>query len=309
MEIKLDTYNYWLLDPRKPGRYSYEGLNFSFLYEPFYTGISEKENRREQHFWDAKNERGNNKFKNRIINKILRDTKNLPHFLVTNEKTTWVDACELENFYIKTVGRRNKGLGSLVNLTDGGEGNPGRVVSQETREKLRNHNLGKTPSEATRKLWREQRGGENHPQFGIPRTEDQNENARTKMVKYKYVLISPDGQKYETNSLRKFVKEHDLHFPTIQGVVSGRIGHSKGWIGWIVGKECLREHINLKKLFNNGNQKWEYEIVSPLGQIFVVRKIKEFCKNNNLNYSSFEKACRDCREYFGWKITKKLIGF
>ena len=31
-------YVYAYLDPRKPGKYSYKGLNVSFLYEPFYIG-------------------------------------------------------------------------------------------------------------------------------------------------------------------------------------------------------------------------------------------------------------------------------
>lgn len=34
-------YNYMYLDPRKRGNYSYEGLNFSLLYEPFYVGKGE----------------------------------------------------------------------------------------------------------------------------------------------------------------------------------------------------------------------------------------------------------------------------
>ena len=31
-------YNYVYLDPRKPGRYIYDDINVSFLYEPYYVG-------------------------------------------------------------------------------------------------------------------------------------------------------------------------------------------------------------------------------------------------------------------------------
>lgn len=52
------------------------------------------------------------------------------------------EACELEALLISEIGRDN-----LVNMTDGGEGTPGRFVSQETREKVRNKNKGVRPTE------------------------------------------------------------------------------------------------------------------------------------------------------------------
>lgn len=54
------------------------------------------------------------------------------------------EACELEMFLISEIGRDN-----LVNMTDGGEGAPGRFVSEETREKVRNKNKGVRPAEHT----------------------------------------------------------------------------------------------------------------------------------------------------------------
>lgn len=52
------------------------------------------------------------------------------------------EACELEMLLISEIGRDN-----LVNMTDGGEGTPGRFVSEETREKVRNKNKGVRPAE------------------------------------------------------------------------------------------------------------------------------------------------------------------
>ena len=34
-------YNYIYLDPRKPGKYSYNNLPFSLLYKPYYVGKEE----------------------------------------------------------------------------------------------------------------------------------------------------------------------------------------------------------------------------------------------------------------------------
>ena len=57
------------------------------------------------------------------------------------DNITWEEACNKEIQLIKEYGRKNLGLGTLVNLTDGGEGNLGVVVSEETRIKLREINL------------------------------------------------------------------------------------------------------------------------------------------------------------------------
>lgn len=61
---------------------------------------------------------------------------------------SWEDACELEILLIKEYGRRDLGLGPLVNWTDGGGG----VVnwSDAAREKARHQNLGKKLSEETK---------------------------------------------------------------------------------------------------------------------------------------------------------------
>ena len=35
---KNEFYVYCYMDPRKPGKYTYDGLDICFLYEPFYIG-------------------------------------------------------------------------------------------------------------------------------------------------------------------------------------------------------------------------------------------------------------------------------
>lgn len=62
--------------------------------------------------------------------------KKHPNFIIFIEKDnlTWEQACELEIFFIKKIGRRDLGLGTLVNLTDGGDGL--NNISEETRLKM-----------------------------------------------------------------------------------------------------------------------------------------------------------------------------
>jgi hypothetical protein len=67
------------------------------------------------------------------------------------------EALQLEKEIIKMYGRRDLGTGCLVNMTNGGEGVSGRIVSDETKAKMSkamegrvSGNKGKTHSEETK---------------------------------------------------------------------------------------------------------------------------------------------------------------
>lgn len=65
------------------------------------------------------------------------------------------EAYELEIILISWYGRRDLGLGSLVNLTNGGDGSNNVIVSQETRNKISKSHTGSKRSEETKKLMSE----------------------------------------------------------------------------------------------------------------------------------------------------------
>src|SRR3990172_12763847 len=46
------------------------------------------------------------------------------------------NACKLEIAWIKKIGRRDKGLGTLVNLTNGGEGNAGTIFTEVRKKNI-----------------------------------------------------------------------------------------------------------------------------------------------------------------------------
>lgn len=60
------------------------------------------------------------------------------------------EALEKEKFYIALYGRRDLGLGTLVNHTDGGEGNSGGKRSKEFCEALSKRKLGTKTSEESK---------------------------------------------------------------------------------------------------------------------------------------------------------------
>jgi prophage tail gpP-like protein len=61
--------------------------------------------------------------------------------VIVDEFETWEQAAEKEKYYISFYGRRDKNTGSLVNLTDGGEGTVGMATHP---------NKGKPMSEASK---------------------------------------------------------------------------------------------------------------------------------------------------------------
>jgi hypothetical protein len=151
-------YTYVLLDPRKKGNYIYNG--FSFDYEPFYFGKGIN-GRCNDHISEAINTDKNRPKLNKI-RKILKVGRK-PIIVKVLENIDEQTAFDNEIESIAEIGRADLGLGPLTNLTDGGEGVSGRIMSDEEK-KLRsqiltgikkpprtdehNKNLGNAVSEA-----------------------------------------------------------------------------------------------------------------------------------------------------------------
>jgi len=87
----------------------------------FYIGIGDKNRPYQKH--------GRNRYWHFIVNKDEYEVK------ILVENITWERACELEKNMITFYGRRDKGLGPLVNMTDGGDGACGVIPSKETIQK------------------------------------------------------------------------------------------------------------------------------------------------------------------------------
>lgn len=97
--------------------------------EPFYIGKGR--GKRDKKTKSA----GRNLLFERIVEKIRREGEE-PLVLRVMECLTEGEAFELEMSLIKLHGRINNGTGILSNMTDGGEGTSGRIVSIETRSAM-----------------------------------------------------------------------------------------------------------------------------------------------------------------------------
>ena len=134
--------------------------------EPFYIGIGDKESR-------AYSQKSRTKFWKNIA-------KQGCEVEILFEDLTWEQACEKEKEFIALHGRRDLGKGTLVNLTDGGEGTLGYRHTEEAKLKNRlaslgpnNPQYGKKRPEHSKKLKGKNnpcygRVGEKNPRFGIP---------------------------------------------------------------------------------------------------------------------------------------------
>jgi group I intron endonuclease len=90
--------------------------------EVFYVGIG-RNNR-------PYSKNGRNSYWNRIVKKTDYDIE------ILYEIDTWIQCCIIEIMLIEKYGRRDKGLGTLVNMTDGGDGSVGYKHSKKHKIKV-----------------------------------------------------------------------------------------------------------------------------------------------------------------------------
>jgi hypothetical protein len=133
-------YNYIYLDPTKPKTTIIKGLNIILKHEPFYIGKGTGD-RYKQHKYKQSGKSMKCKMKS------LRNKNIEPIICLLIKNLTNEESCKNEEYLIKTIGRKDLNKGPLCNLTDGGEKGCGQIVSKETKNKMRNNNLGKKLSE------------------------------------------------------------------------------------------------------------------------------------------------------------------
>lgn len=100
--------------------------------EVFYVGIGTMINKVQLNYTRANCNKKRNKFWKRIVAKTDYEIE----IMLESDDYEFIKQKEIE--FIALYGRRNLGKGTLVNLTDGGEGSTGLIVSEETRVKKRN---------------------------------------------------------------------------------------------------------------------------------------------------------------------------
>lgn len=125
-------YLYVYLDPRKPGLYQYNNIEFD--HEPIYVGKG-KNNRYKHHIKDAFNPNSKNSLKSNKLKKIIKEVSltkkeyTNKYIIKIYESTNEEKILDLEKEYIETIGTINEVYGvlkrgPLTNLIPGGLTNP-----------------------------------------------------------------------------------------------------------------------------------------------------------------------------------------
>jgi hypothetical protein len=171
--------------------------------EVFYIGISVNKYRPYE-------ERRRTKYWGNIVNKYGFEVD-----IIFND-ISYEEAKEGEKLLIKLYGRKDLGLGPLVNMTDGGEGTLGRIVSEETRKKISDlkkgnkYFLGKKHNEITKKVLSE-------------KLKDRLFSEETK----KQMSDSHKGVKFSEERMEKIKQRTNKHLKTEDAIIKSGLSRRK----------------------------------------------------------------------------------
>jgi len=145
--------------------------------EPFYIGIGTKPNKR-YGVISTEYRRAFEKDRSNLWKKIYNKTeeKYEVEILLESDDYEFIKQKEIE--FIALYGRINNKTGILANLTDGGEGVLGYIMSEESKKKMGKaksgencHWFGKAKTQEERDAISARNSGENHPMFGTKHTQ------------------------------------------------------------------------------------------------------------------------------------------
>ncbi|MDA0778791.1 MAG: GIY-YIG nuclease family protein [Bacteroidetes bacterium] len=290
-------YVYALLDPRKPGTFRYEDLEFD--YEPFYIGKGSGQ-RIQRHYSRCEVE-GKTRKNNKIIK--LKNQGLKYNYIILKEKISENKAFQLEIELIKSIGRLDLNTGPLTNADDGGIGTKGRVVSFELRDKISNKLKGKFKGRQLDLDWKKKISlnsasfwsGKHLPKDSVEKTASKNRNNKSNKTIH-YILINPDGIAINIkDGLEKFCQENNLQRSHLISVAKGKRNHHKGW-------KCSYGKVEEKHPSNLCNLR--YILTDSDGNTIYVKDIKSFAKNKNLRTKRLYECARGKRTFHkGWKCS------
>mgnify|MGYP003659415438 CR=1 FL=1 len=132
----------------------------------------------------------------------------------------WKEACEIEMYLIEKLGRKDLFTGSLVNMTKGGEGAQGRIMSEEhkrnfsERNKGNTYNLGKKRTEKTK-------AKQSEASKGKKKSEEHKKNLSKNSGQAKKIINTNTGVIY--NSAIEASEALNINQYTLRNWLQGRV--------------------------------------------------------------------------------------
>ena len=253
--------------------------------------------RKNGHFTSSKKQRSN--LYNTKFSKAIRKYGESLVWEILEENISDITLLkEKERHYVKLYDSYISGY----NSTPGGDG-AGKHLSDETKKKLSEINLGKKTSNETKaKISIALKGkfsGDKNPRFGVKLSDEQIE-AKSKQ----YVVVFPDDSLYEFFSMRRFCKQHNLPFWHLSSIANDK-SKTKSYKGIISFK---KENFSIEKLQQIRQEifdsKSHYQLEDPEGNTYETSSLKKFCEaREDLSYGGFFRILRgEYESYKGWRI-------
>jgi hypothetical protein len=285
------------IDPNRRG-YVYRHIRID-TGEVFYVGVGF-----DSKFKRAYSKQGRNNWWKGIVKKTDYEVEIIMYDLSISE------AFKKEIEFIKIHGRKNLGLGTLCNLTDGGEGGLGTILAGKDFEILspdgeiiKGNNISKfchkynlSVSNICSVL-----KGILHSSNGWQST---NPDFHRKYPTYR--ILSPTNELYTFNSLADFSKEHDLDQTYLGQVILKKAAHLLGWHL----EEMNPKFIKLLDYYLRGVHKHSRatELINPQGEVIYVENITKFCADNGLAFVSMKFVIRGTmHSHRGYKSSNRAF--
>ncbi len=280
-------YVYIYLNQCKPGKYVYVDLVFG--YEPFYIGKG-FDFRYYEHLKEAdscfghpdKIKKCSNPRKIRTIHQIYNKCGEFPIIIKIRENLTDKEAQELERTLISLIGRKDKKLGPLTNLTDGGEGVSGRIFSEEERKLKSEKGKGRiVPPELKEWLSKilkghevssetKQKMSENHADFTGEKNPNFGAKSQTPEVRKKMSECKKGKTQQEIQGLTD--EEYIKYRKKMSEKYSGGGNHMYGKESAMKGKTHTPESKQKMSISHKGRKKSEKEIERLKNNIWIYNK-------------------------------------
>ena len=211
------------------------------------------------------------------------------------------EAYKHEKYMIVVFGRKDLGTGILRNKTDGGGAPSGRVVSAESKEKLRRSNTGKKHTEKSKKKMSELAKLRRHTEETKRKIGEKSKNRKPRLGKKmseeakKKLKGINSGRKHSEYSKKKMSDAHKgrIYKPLTEEHKNKLSESNKG-------KHIITDEI--KNKISNSLCKKTYRLISPAGEEIVIKNITKFCKENNLSLAGMRKVMygKQIKPYKGW---------
>lgn len=229
-------YIYIFLDGNKPGKYIYDDICLD--YEPFYVGKGTGD-RSNLSLLDRESP-----FKVNKINKIRKSGGEIIT-LKLYENLENIESLDIEKKLINKIGRRDLGLGTLVNQTDGGDGRLKSTHSYETRLKIsktkKDKNLSIPHTEETKRYLSDINKGENNPMFGKKHSDEVKENQSLRVSGINHPMF---GKKHSKSNIEKIKNNRIVNQERINEI--SRKNNSKSILQYDLEGNFIKEYESIK---------------------------------------------------------------